>query len=203
MNICKIVKITPDGKQWGEAPNGPYYPFYIVFADGTAGQANAKNNPPAYKVGDEVGYEVTGSTPRGVPKLKIDRKADPSKCRNTTPRDDNPDLEAAVLKANKETDMANRDYERFAQSAHKQPIPANPSHSTGISQSGAAPVRLNGQMVGGALARAVDIWIATRPQEPAMWGNDDAMAIEVIVRDLVAIQQRIENGETPAEQSPF
>lgn len=95
MNICRITKITPDGKPWGEPPNGPYYPFYIVFADGAAGQANAKSNPPAYKVGDEVGYEITGATPRGVPKLKIDRKADPAFCQNTTPKDHHPDLEAA------------------------------------------------------------------------------------------------------------
>lgn len=95
MNICRIVKIAPDGKPWGAPPNGPYYPFYITFADGTAGQANAKTNPPAYKEGDEVGYEITGATPRGVPKLKIDRKADPAFCTNTTPQDHHPDLEAA------------------------------------------------------------------------------------------------------------
>lgn len=94
MNICKIASIKPDGKPW-ESQYGPMYPFYVVFQDGAAGTVNSKTETPPYKVGDEVGYEITGKSPKGVPKLKIDRKADPAHCTRTTP-DTHPDLEAAT-----------------------------------------------------------------------------------------------------------
>ena len=173
MNICRIAKITPDGKPWGAPPNGPYYPFYIVFADGATGQANAKTNPPAYKVGDEVGYEITGATPRGVPKLKIDRKADPAFCPNTTPQDHHPELEAA--QPQKPT----------------QNRPAAPTHTQTAPAHGNA---VNGQTVGMAVKAAVDIHLKIRGT--GAWGEDDAVTVEAIARDIVAISERIQSGES-------
>jgi hypothetical protein len=186
MNICRILKIVPDGKPWGAAPNGPYYPFYITFADGIAGQANAKTNPPAYKEGDEVGYEVAGATPRGVTKLKIDRKADPATCRNTTPQDSNPELEA--------------------QQPTQRPHSANPSHSGARSGGGATHTHtpIHGATVGGALARAVEIWLGVRGSK----GTDlpdiqDMEDIERLTRQLVFIQQNVESGAPPVENVPY
>lgn len=70
----KITSITPNGKPWGEPPNGPLYPFKLEFDDGMVGVANSKSQTPPYKVGDTVGVEVTGQDARGNSKLKIDRK---------------------------------------------------------------------------------------------------------------------------------
>ena len=76
MKISRITAIEPDGKAWTPRNSTtPLYPFLVSFADGMKGQANSKSEPPPYAVGDDVGYEQTGTSPRGVPKLKIDRKA--------------------------------------------------------------------------------------------------------------------------------
>jgi hypothetical protein len=73
MNIGTISHIVQEGKPWGSPDL--FYPQTITFTDGITGQANSKTQVPLYKVGDVVGYEITGQTPRGQRKLKIDRKA--------------------------------------------------------------------------------------------------------------------------------
>lgn len=94
MNQCKIIKITPDGKPW-DSQYGKMYPFYVVFEDGAAGTTNSKSETPPYKVGDEVGYDITGATPKGVPKLKITRNPKPGEATYTGGGATHPDLEAA------------------------------------------------------------------------------------------------------------
>lgn len=71
MNISRITSITPDGTY--DSPHGLLYQQVIVFEDGTVGQSNAKKSPPPYRVGDEVGYDITGQYPGGN-KLKITAK---------------------------------------------------------------------------------------------------------------------------------
>src|SRR6478609_9354236 len=95
MRICKITNIKPDGKPW-ESQYGLMYPFYIVLEDGGAGTANSKTETPAYKVGDAVGYDITGHSPKGVPKLKITRNPKPGEGTVWVP-DTHPDLEAAPV----------------------------------------------------------------------------------------------------------
>lgn len=68
MNISRIVSIVPAGTYNGA--HGLLYQLDISFEDNTSGQANAKSPKPPYKVGDEVGYEVTGAYPGGQ-KIKI------------------------------------------------------------------------------------------------------------------------------------
>lgn len=99
MNVCKILSIKPDGKPW-ESQYGLMYPFYIVMEDGTAGTTNSKTETPPYKVGDTVGYDLNGSTPKGVPKLKITRNPKPGEGTPTGAGQGNPDLEAAPARQN-------------------------------------------------------------------------------------------------------
>lgn len=175
MNICRITKITQDGKPWGDPPNGPYYPFYIVFADGTTGQANAKTNPPAYKEGDEVGYEVTGATPRGVTKLKIDRRADPAHCRNTTPQDRHPDLEAA-------------------DPIQTPPSPSKPRNLAGNSPAvpSGAPVQVRGDTIGMAMKAAMDVWLAIHGANGAAWNADAISFVKGVTIQIVGISQGVD-----------
>ena len=74
MNTSKITSLSP-GKPWvgknGEAAGKTFFPFTVVFEDGTSGQANATKAPPPYAVGDMVEYEVTGQDQRGGNKLKV------------------------------------------------------------------------------------------------------------------------------------
>lgn len=74
MNIAKILQIEPNGNPFTNA-HGTMYPWIVTFDDQMSGEANTKSQQPAYRVGDVVGYEQTGSSPRGTPKLKIDRNA--------------------------------------------------------------------------------------------------------------------------------
>jgi len=74
MNTSKITSLSP-GKPWvgknGEAAGKTFFPFTVVFEDGTSGQANAQKAQPPYAVGDMVEYEVTGQDQRGGNKLKV------------------------------------------------------------------------------------------------------------------------------------
>lgn len=57
-----------------------------------------------------------------------------------------------------------------------------------------APTAIHGATVGGALARAVDIYLHNTPQG-TKWDDGEASKVEQITRDLVAIQQRVETGD--------
>lgn len=181
MNLAKIVRLTPDGKEF-TTEHGTFYPFQIGFDDQRSGQVNAKTNPPSYRVGEIVGYDVTGKTPRGVDKLKITR--------NPKPTD-------GVYQPPAPIDSSNADFEAVS-------APSRANCGTSIAKAptnlGMAATPIHGATVGGALARAVDIWIATNGPESGGWNAGSSDAIEKITRDLVAIQTRIESG---GEYVPF
>lgn len=182
MRICKITNIKPDGKPW-ESQYGLMYPFYVVLEDGGAGTANSKTEQPAYKVGDTVGYEVTGHTPKGAPKLKITRNPKPGEGTVWVP-DTNPDLEAAQPT----TEPQPAPQQSFRPSPPQPRHPEQPPLKTQ-----GTPV--HGATAGGALARAVDIWLAINGGSSA-WNPASVSEVEQITRDLVGIQQRIETGES-------
>lgn len=178
MRICKITSIKPDGKPW-ESQYGMMYPFYVVLEDGGAGTVNSKSETPAYRQGDSVGYDVTGHTPKGVPKLKITRNPKPGEGTVWVP-DTHPDLEAAKAPTERREPPPKIDY-RGAQAPVK-------------TQGNA----IHGATVGGALARAVDIFLHGCPRgEPVDWRPLSVELVERITRDLVSIQQRVESGEQP------
>lgn len=178
MNIAKIVSIKPDGKPW-ESQYGVMYPFYLVFDDHQTGQVNSKSESPAYKVGDMVGYDVTGNTPKGIAKLKITRNPKPGEGKVTSPGpidSSNPDLEAAP--------------------SNSQPRPSPQTPNPGNGQG--SPV--NGQTVGMAVKAAVDIWVSCYPG--TAWSKEAIKNVEEIARDIVAVSERIQSG-TPSEDVPF
>jgi hypothetical protein len=75
MTISKVTSIVPTGKEPFASAHGLLYEFKMAFADGVSGFVNAKSaTGPAYKVGDMVGYEITGDY-KGVSKIKVDKKA--------------------------------------------------------------------------------------------------------------------------------
>lgn len=74
MKIAKILQIEPNGNPFTNT-HGTMYPWIVTFDDQMSGEVNTKSQQPAYRVGDLVGYEQTGASPRGTPKLKIDRNA--------------------------------------------------------------------------------------------------------------------------------
>ncbi len=185
MRICKITNIKPDGKPW-ESQYGLMYPFYIVLEDGGAGTANSKTQEPAYKVGDTVGYDVTGNSPKGVPKLKITRNPKPGEGTVWVP-DTHPDLEAAQ-----------------APTAHfsSRPQPTHFPAPAPVKTQGNAPI--NGQTVGMAVKAAVDIWIAVEASRtPDGFGSAQIANIERIARQLVSMSERIQSGEQSDESVPF
>lgn len=172
MNQCKIVSIKPDGKPW-DSQYGKMFPFYIVMEDGAAGTTNSKSETPPYKVGDEVGYEINGATPRGVPKLKITRNPKPGEATYTGGGATHPDLEAAR--------PHNPPQNRPAAPTYTQ---TSPAHGNAV----------NGQTVGMAVKAAVDIHLKIRGT--GAWGEEDAVTVEAIARDIVAISERIQSGNS-------
>lgn len=181
--IAKIVRITPDGAAFTTA-NGTFYPFNVGLDNGQSGQANSKSNPPPWRVGEVVGYTVTGQTPRGVDKLKFQR---------------NPDASFGEYVPPIPQDTSNPDFE--ASTGGEQPRgtpafipPLNPPQAARIAQERPS-VLPHGATVGGGLARAVEIWLAINAQNPA-WGPEAVTEIEQIARDLVEVQGRIERGES-------
>jgi hypothetical protein len=182
MNIAKIVSIKPDGKPW-ESQYGMMYPFYIIFDDHQTGTVNSKSETPAYKVGDMVGYDLNGNTPKGVAKLKITRNPKPGEGTVTSPGpmdSSNPDLEAAP---------------------HARPVQGiRPSSTTAAVEMPHTP--LNGQTVGMAVKAAVDIWIATAATTTP-WNADATKEVEIIARQIVGVSERIQSGAPVEEEPPF
>lgn len=75
MKFATVSKIQPTGEPPYQSKHGPLYSFLVAFDDGLMGKVNAKNQAgPAYKVGDRVGYEVTGEY-QGLANIKVDKKA--------------------------------------------------------------------------------------------------------------------------------
>ncbi len=193
MRICKITNIKPDGKPW-ESQYGMMYPFYVVLEDGGAGTANCKTETPAYKVGETVGYDVTGNSPKGAPKLKITRNPKPGEGTVWVP-DTHPDLEAANMSA--------RYNEAAQRQADPQTVPqsgyARMAASTGLGRqnaSAASGTPVNGQTVGMAVKAAVDIFIARNvgvkgPMEAQDWEDIENAALKI-----VSMSERIQSGES-------
>jgi len=194
MRICKITNIKPDGKPW-ESQYGLMYPFYVVLEDGGAGTTNSKTEQPPYKVGDSVGYDITGSTPRGVPKIKITRNPKPGEGTVWTPNDENPELESA-----QQAPVQRQGYGADNRQALKYEVHGAPKAVE--APRNAVPV--HGATIGGALARAVDMWMHVRPagsgQIPEQQDFED---IEKITRGLVAVQLRIEEDPNNEAGVPF
>lgn len=75
MTISKVTSIAATGKEPYASAHGLLYEFKVAFSDGVSGVVNAKAaTGPAYKVGEMVGYEITGEF-NGVNKVKVDKKA--------------------------------------------------------------------------------------------------------------------------------
>jgi len=180
MNIAKIIALTP-GKPWaftdasGQATT--LHPFTVVFDDHCTGQANAKTNPPAYKVGDLVGYDISGQTPRGENKLKITRNPDMNRGKVTSPPpmdSSNPDLEAAPQ----------------PRPAYQAPRPVGTITAIPSTQA------VHPATVGMAVKIAADFLL----REDG-WQKDTAGRMESIAGSVIQLAQRLERGES--ESVPF
>lgn len=189
MNIARIVRIEPDGKPF-TTQNGTFYPYVVGFDDHRSGQANSKSNPPPWKVGEVVGYDVTGQTPRGADKFKITRNPDPKMGTFTgQPEADrsNPDLEAASVPA------PQKDTRSHAQ-------PSNPPKSS-QNAGNSLPVNLpHGATVGMAVKLAGDMLLAENPKLI----NDENWDVRVraTAYRLIEICRSLET-DTPLEAAPF
>ena len=86
-----------------------------------------------------------------------------------------------------------------------KPIQTAPAPQTArsVAQNSPSGAPIHGATVGGALARAVDIYIAGCESNNVAWswGEQARESVELITRDLVSIQQRVESGAT--EDVPF
>ena len=95
------------------------------------------------------------------------------------------------------------DFEAAPRPAPK-PIQTAPAPQTArnVAQNSPNGTPVHGATVGGALARAVDLWL--NYNAGTVWSLDSIRAIESITRDLVAIQQRVESGATEEKEDvPF
>lgn len=68
---AQIESIQGKGEWKGDY--GLLYQYEITMNDGTVGEVNSKTNPPPYKVGDEVWYEVKSNNERWGKKLKVSK----------------------------------------------------------------------------------------------------------------------------------
>ena len=193
MQIARIVRITPDGAAFTTA-NGTFYPFQVGFDDQRAGQANSKSNPPPWKVGESVGYEVTGQTPRGADKFKIKRNPEPNDGHYNPPAQDrsNPDLEAAGG-----TSPGNPPpYRPAPQTARQSSQNRHAEPSEGASLKVNLPL---GQTVGMAIKLAGDLQLAL---DPKFLANEDWPArLHAVAGQIIAISRALEN-DTPLENAP-
>ena len=169
MSISRIISINPAGT-W-QSSYGPMYSFDVEFEDGTRGQVNAKSQTPAYRVGSEMDYQITGVTPKGQNKLKL-QKPDP----NTPAPAYNPPPE------------------RSAPPARPAPAPQPPRTATETAPAG--PV--NGATVGFAMKEAIGLHagVLTGPDlanaltDPVFWAKIESTAARII-----AISRGLEQGK--------
>ena len=68
---AQIESIQGKGEWKGDY--GLLYQYGVTMNDGTVGEVNSKTNPPPYKVGDEVWYEVKSNNERWGKKLKVSK----------------------------------------------------------------------------------------------------------------------------------
>jgi len=134
------------------------YPFYIVLEDGGAGTANSKTEVPAYKVGDTVGYDITGHSPKHVPKLKITRNPKPGEGTVWVP-DTHPDLEAQSV----------------PQTASQRSVAPQVGHAMRSEQPSpnATGTPVHGATVGMCVKGALDIWLKTVAEQGGTWGAQE------------------------------
>lgn len=169
MNISRITQLVEDGT-W-ESNYGLMYQFLVTFEDGGHGQSKAKAKVPPYRVGDEVGYEYTGTYPKGQ-KLKITAK----------PYGD------GARPAQQPATAAARPPARAAQPARAPaPRPAAPAPQN--APAGRADGTINGQTVGMAVKAAVDLIIHN-----AQAGKGEGEPIQPV--DLVLLQNDVESIAT-------
>ena len=168
MSISRIISINPAGT-W-QSSYGPMYSFDVEFEDGTRGQVNAKSQTPAYRVGSEMDYQITGVTPKGQNKLKL-QKPDP----NTPAPAYNPPPERSAPPA--------------------RPAPAAQPARTATETAPGGPV--NGQTVGMALNNALTLHgrcfdgpdLANALTDPVFWAKIESTAARII-----AISRGLEAG---------
>lgn len=85
MNIATITSLQPDGRPPYNSANGLLYGFNIAFDNNQSGLVNSKSQTPPYRVGEQVGYEVTGKVGQND-KLKITRNPQQQALPNAAPR---------------------------------------------------------------------------------------------------------------------
>lgn len=201
MNICKIIALTP-GKPWTFNNNDTgtketMYPFTVVLEDHTTGQANAKTNPPAYKVGDLVGYDISGQTPRGENKLKITRNPDMSRGKLTSPPPME-HMEGDPLPAGAFSRGDPGASTRPAREARSvaQNAPADLYRERSPNDQAKHNQAVHGATVGQAINKAVEIWLAGREGQP--WDAQAIGFVEDTAYSIIQISQRLEKGEAPS-----
>jgi len=153
--------------------------MYVVFDDGTAGQANAKTNPPAYKAGDMVGYDVTGQTPRGVSKLKITR---------------NPDTQRGTVTSRGPMDSSNPDLEAATPVSRPLPSQGRPQPQTAPTVQG----NIHPATVGMCFKIAADFLL-----KEGGWTGSTPERMGAMAYHLIQVEQRLERGEYDVESVPF
>ena len=90
---AQIESIQGKGEWKGEY--GLLYQYEVTMNDGTVGEVNSKTNPPPYKVGDEVWYEVKSNNERWGKKLKVSKN--PSQ-QGFTPRPADPKKDKQIIR---------------------------------------------------------------------------------------------------------
>lgn len=184
MNISRITQLVEDGT-W-ESNYGLMYQFLVTFEDGGHGQSKAKAKAPPYRVGDEVGYEYTGTYPKGQ-KLKITAKPYGDGARPAQQP-----AAAAVRPPARAAQPA-----RAPAAAPRSAVPAGQPATEGR-----ADGTVNGQTVGMAVKAAVDLIIhnaragkgAGEPIQPVdlvLLQND----VEAIATSLILASRNLEAGK--------
>lgn len=67
----EIITHISEGRPW-QSQQGTMYGHKLRFQSGLEGEANAKNTPPPYRVGDQVEVSITGTSSYGN-KLKVQK----------------------------------------------------------------------------------------------------------------------------------
>lgn len=154
----QIASIIPDGSfptQYGQL-----FAFIVSFTDGKTGQANAKSATPPYRVGDVVGYDITGQKPNGTLKIKITTNISP-----TAPIQINP---AAPIQPNPGPAMF---------------VPRKPEPTPPATAGGPAAAPRDGRTVGMALKLAGDILMHNARSKAA------EVDLPHLARDLKAVAE--------------
>lgn len=166
----QVTALAPAGAPWGQAPNGPNYPYSITFADGTYGQCNFRSTQPWCKVGDNVWYDVNGEY-QGTPRIKLHK---------------NPQNQPA------QGQQRNWGQQGAAPQNYSQPQQTNyqpPQQSAPASQ---GPAPIHGQTVGMSINNAIEVAlkIGLLPHQPDFWP-----AVYEYSSMIIRMSRRLEKGE--------